>query len=320
MKVTFKDVGQGDSIIIEWDVDGIPKVGIIDCKRNKKSNPVIQHISDKYKEIEFIILSHPHSDHYTGFPELLSFIETNKILVNRFGFTIKEIGTKFWNWFEITSDETKVLEDIVKGVRRLRDELGLLKKIVPIEEDWSIPLGNGIEIRCIAPSFTEIEKYQRQIKLGFAYDKQASKAANYLSTIFWLKDSSNNILLTSDAVKEVFERIHNESRFKDVNFIVCQAPHHGSYNCYSDIFWDNLIKPEDRKVVISSGLHETYCHPHLATIKEFEKNGYTIYPTNIVYGVQEYLDELSGSSLVLDMISEIDTSHICNGDKEFIIN
>lgn len=318
MNVIFKDVGQGDSIIIEWEIDTTKKVGIIDCSKKGKANPVVDHINNGgYHEIEFIILSHPHSDHYSGFLELLSLIESRAIIVNRFGFTLKEIGIEFWKWFEVTPQETKVLEEIILSAKRLRDEVGLIKKIVPIEEDWAIPLSKDIEIRSIAPSFKEIQKYQELIKFGFEFEKQASKAANYLSTIFWIRKENKHILLTSDAVKESFERLHSEGRFHGVEFELCQAPHHGSFNNYSDVFWNNIQKPEVRNVLISSGLHESYKHPHLATVKAFIDNGYHIHPTNVVYGIEEYLEMLVKETYVLDTISEIDENSMVGGDKIF---
>lgn len=318
MRITFKDVGQGDSIIIEWQDAGTDKVGIIDCKKKGKINPVVEYIKNKgYNEIEFVILSHPHSDHYSGFLELWSLIEHKKILVKRFGLTLKEIGIEFWKWFEVTNEETKLLEEIIVNAKRLRDESGLIKKIVPILEDWAIPLSNEIEIRSIAPSLFEIEKYQELIKFGFEFEKQASNAANYLSTVFLIKKGSKNILLTSDAMKETFERFHSEDKYKGIEVSLCQAPHHGSYKNYFEEFWDNLLKPKNGNAIFSSGLHEKYRHPHLATIKQFEKNGYKINPTNVVYGMEEYLEELTKRTLILDTISDIDESLIVDGDKSF---
>lgn len=67
MRITFKDVGQGDSIILEWDKDGKKKIGIIDCNKYFGANPVLSYIKNpenKVEEIEFLILSHPHHDHF----------------------------------------------------------------------------------------------------------------------------------------------------------------------------------------------------------------------------------------------------------------
>ena len=55
MKITYKDVGQGDSIILEWEKNEEKKIGIIDCNRKGKRNPVLEHIvSGEYREIEFL--------------------------------------------------------------------------------------------------------------------------------------------------------------------------------------------------------------------------------------------------------------------------
>jgi beta-lactamase superfamily II metal-dependent hydrolase len=319
MQVTFKDVGQGDSIIIEWKDREVNKIGIIDCKKKQKSNPVLTHLKDKgYSEIEFIILSHPHSDHYSGFEELLDFIEENNIIVNRFGNTLKEIGSGYWEWFEVSSEDTRQLAEIVRKADRLRTEVRLIKKYFYVFEDWNISLSPTIEMRSVSPSHDEIQIYQQLVKYdAIENKKEASKAANYLSSLFYIKKDGHHILLTSDAEKETFERIFRENRFKDIKFSLCQAPHHGSYNNYLDQFWDNLTTEENKDAVFSSGLNEQYKHPHLVTIKNFEKNGYKIHPTNIVYGIQEYLDDINKKAMILDTISALDEEGIVGGDKVF---
>ncbi|MBN9284498.1 MULTISPECIES: hypothetical protein [unclassified Flavobacterium] len=316
MKITFKDVGQGDSIIIEW-TDKVDKVGIIDCKKKGKSNPVVEHLAEKgYSEIEFIILSHPHSDHYSGFLELFDYIEQNKINVNLFGNTLKEIGSGYWEWFEVSSEDTRILAEIVRKSDSLSD-LGLLKKHFYVNEFVQLPI-NGIEMHALSPSHLEIKTYQEEVKFDAIVNKKhASKAANYLSSLFYIKKGDSVVLLTSDTEKVTFDRIHNEGRLNEYSFCLCQAPHHGSYNNYHDNFWDNLKTVDGKDVVFSSGINEKYKHPHLITVKSFVKNGYGINPTNIVYGIQEFLDEIDNKTLVLDTISEIDEESIVGGDKVF---
>lgn len=55
--ITFKNVGHGDTIIIEWQNDrGENEMGIIDChQKERKSNAAIDHIIKKgYKQIHFM--------------------------------------------------------------------------------------------------------------------------------------------------------------------------------------------------------------------------------------------------------------------------
>ncbi len=90
LKVIFKDVGQGDSIIIEWQNDDEEdKIGIIDSNQHN-GNPVLDYIKQrKTKEIEFIVLSHPHSDHFSGLLEILEYCKENLIEINNFIHTCK---------------------------------------------------------------------------------------------------------------------------------------------------------------------------------------------------------------------------------------
>ena len=76
----FSNVGQGDSIVLEWDYNGTTKYGIIDCKLTNNGNPTIEYLElIKPTQIEFIILSHPHTDHFSGMSDLLEYLVFNKI-------------------------------------------------------------------------------------------------------------------------------------------------------------------------------------------------------------------------------------------------
>ena len=97
--VNFKNVGQGDSIIIEWD----DKIGIIDCNIYKDSNPVLEYISQKdIEEIEFIILSHFHFDHFSGFPKLFDYCRDNKIKIKYFFHTIADYVLQIYDRILVT--------------------------------------------------------------------------------------------------------------------------------------------------------------------------------------------------------------------------
>ena len=82
-KITFKNVGQGDSIIIEWHEHGQEKIGIIDANLYK-GNPVLDHLIYKnYKCIDFIIISHPHFDHFSGIPQILEYVKDKGIQLKK---------------------------------------------------------------------------------------------------------------------------------------------------------------------------------------------------------------------------------------------
>ena len=194
MKITFKDVGQGDSILIEWKIGDKNKIGIIDCCNKGKMNPVLLHLENyKYDVIDFIILSHPHKDHYSGLLELLEYIEKKKITINRFAQTITHAGVAYWKYFEISSSDSRLLQKIIKKTRDLKEQ-GLIKKNDLLLDGKLIQIEQNIELECLAPSNDDIELYQKIVKLDADKNiKQASKAANLLATVIKLKIEDNFI-------------------------------------------------------------------------------------------------------------------------------
>jgi len=90
------DVGHGDSLLIESPSG---KIGIVDCNKKGESIPLLEFIQQSKKdEIEFVCLTHHHSDHYSGMLELLEFCTSNNIKIKNFfevGSSPKELDIEF---------------------------------------------------------------------------------------------------------------------------------------------------------------------------------------------------------------------------------
>ncbi len=315
-EVTFKNVGQGDSLIIEWSDDGKNKVGIIDVNKTKKTNPVISHLQDKgYIFIEFILLSHPHEDHYSGMLELLNYVDKSGITVGWFGHTIdKSLQQDYWRLFEISKSATIELEKLLEKAIQLKK-----KKVIEAFElpakNWQISLSGSLSLKAVSPSSDEIELYQKRVKLSArTRRREASQAANLLSTVLILASSDNSVLITSDAEIFTLDRIYDQSNLKEIDISLIQVPHHGSKNNYSSNFWNNI--KTKKRAVISAGHNLKYRHPDFEVLSDLDMLKYTIYSTNICHGMQTYV-EAKRKSLLLDMISEIDESTFSAGDKSF---
>lgn len=325
MKITFKDVGQGDSIVIEWSKDGNNKIGIIDCCNKGRRNPILTHLnSHKYNEIDFIILSHPHKDHYSGLLQLLEYIEKEKIIVNRFSQTITHAGQAYWKYFEISSFDTRLLKKIIKKTKVLK-ELGLIKKNDLLVDGKIIKIEDNIELECLAPSTDDIELYQKIVKLDADKNmKEASQAANLLSTVIKLKIDDNFILFTSDAESSALSGIINNysAKFGGAKFHVCQLPHHGSEKNINENFWQIVETIDLRHAIISAGHNKKYNHPSYSVIKKFNDNGFQIHCTNIVNGMLQFTDNLKAlkkASITLDGCSELAEEYIKSNDRVFLL-
>ncbi len=329
MKITFKDVGQGDSIILEWLDNDIPKIGIIDCNRKNRKNPVLEYVRDSgYKEIQFIILSHPHSDHYSGMTELLNFChekKPNPIIIHEFSHTLHFLGADYYrylNWVEI---DTAALVDLRKLIDTCDSllKMGTIRKIGAVLENWRIELTDAAYLKCLSPSLIESEEYMKIVRFEPEKNKKAaSRAANYLSTLFKLTVNDSYYLLTSDSEVLTFERLirqNSHRNLKNKNLSICQLPHHGSLKNYCPEFWDGISVEDQRTAVVSAGFNEKYKHPHIDVLKGFHKKGYEVVSTNIVYGMTAYVDylqKIAETSSKLDTFSElINTS--TSGDKTF---
>jgi beta-lactamase superfamily II metal-dependent hydrolase len=323
MKVTFKDVGQGDSILLEWTSDDIPKIGIIDCSKKGTTNPVIDYLETvDYKKIEFIVLSHPHSDHYSGMFELLEYCVFKEIKIDYFYNTSEALGKNYWNYFEIDSADNKLLGKLFRLARDLHRTDSLEIKYLSVGH--KIDLFPNAFLECLSPSHSEVEECQRIMDFDPALNKkEQSSAANYLATVFKLSINDNYALLTSDAEELAFQTIVEKrlASLVDCNLVLSQMSHHGSFKNYHDIFWSSVPKKDKTPAVASSGKNDKYKHPHLETLEAFSKNNFSIHCTSNMYGMPDYIAamaELRKIGLKMDTFSTEAEEYYNFGDQAFI--
>lgn len=78
LSVHLIDVGQGDSILIESDGSYM----LIDAGDNHKGSIVVDYLNSlQVKELEYVIGTHPHSDHIGGLDEVINSFSVNKVIM-----------------------------------------------------------------------------------------------------------------------------------------------------------------------------------------------------------------------------------------------
>ena len=298
MNIIFKNVGQGDSIIVELNRDDGFNTGIIDCHKLKGENPVIQHLVDnEVEKILFIILSHPHYDHYSGLLELLEFCEQKNIHIKRFAHTANH-HISYMQWYELEANKVALLEQIFLKIDALY-RVGLIQHIGNVTQDWQIQLDDHHQLKCLSPSDHEIRRYYKQAKFLQDTDRlKCSQAANLLSTVFKIEQENDFILLTSDAEKTTFQRLHDTCMddYFSGELRLCQIPHHGALANHHPQFWSDLKRKPNCPAAISVGEHKRYKHPHVQVVERFEEMKYRIYSTNYIqssYDFDKVNDKLS---------------------------
>jgi len=326
VKLTFKNVGQGDSILLEWVSNDKPKIAIIDCNLYQKTNPILNYIiQQEIKEIEFIILSHPHTDHFSGFYELLDYCRNNQIVINRFLHTsmvtmdFLKSATK-----SLVADEE--LFNLFSLLKIMRDNKEISIHAIDDNPNLIIPLGKGYNMEILSPSSTEFDKYIRGVKFPFDEEEGTNNPnANWLSTILKIYNNETCIILTSDAESTSLTRIgkKNSGRIGNDKMVMAQIPHHGSKGNLNKTFWQMRKRNKHTPVIISVG-ENSYNHPSSEVIIFFDKTAnYEIISTNMIGALSK---RSAKTKLVVQMLDIVSTdisakiSRKSNGDKMFVFN
>jgi beta-lactamase superfamily II metal-dependent hydrolase len=327
MKITYKDVGQGDSILLEWENDGVKKIAIIDCNKKGKANPVLEHIiKNRYSEIELIVLSHPHRDHFSGLFQLFNYTEKKGIIIKNFAHTLHWSATNYWKYFEVSSSDTRLLSKTISKWGDLKKKK-LITRFHGLQDNVSLPIDEDLSLSFLSPCHGDAEEFQRIVENDADGNiKEASQAANHLSTVILLSKSDLNILFTSDAEVLNLQNILSQypKLFEKRLFQLCQLPHHGSVKNHFHNFWQ-IVKTDHiqgRHAIASAGKHRTYNHPSFEVLEYFHNNGYTIHCTNILNGMKEYtayLEEITNSSLILEGGSSLAEEYRTSCDRVFTI-
>jgi len=322
IKVTFKNVGQGDSIILEWEQNGESKIGIVDCNLLNSENPVLTHISNiGPKEIEFIILSHPHKDHFSGFRELLQYCREKNICIKKFFHTAQTTPDylKSASRSVVADNELFELFVLLKNMK-LKNEI----KVYAINDNplLQLNLGNEFVMEILAPSSIETDKFIRGVNFPFDEEESTSNPnANWLSTVLKISNNKRTILLTSDVESSVLNRLAKEesARLGESSLILVQAPHHGSKHNLSKAFWKTRKRDNITPLVVSVGKNG-HGHPSPELINFFnDQESYEIVRTDIVIDDFEKTIEEKESSAILDSHSTLYKPTRLGGDKVFTI-
>jgi competence protein ComEC len=198
LEVNFFDVGQGDAILIKTPdhqkilIDGGPDNTII--------NKLGENLPFYDKEIDLMILTHPHADHVTGLVEVLKRYKVKKILAT--------------GVLQNTSEYIAWLEEIKK--QKIPMEIAQAGQI--------ISFGENLKLEILYP-------------LEDLSGKQFENLNNS-SVVGKLTFGKTSFLFTGDAETEVEEKLLNAG--VDFKVDVLKVAHHGSKNATSQEFLDKV--------------------------------------------------------------------------------
>jgi len=299
IKVIFKNVGQGDSIIIEWNNNSKKCIGIIDSHIYESRNPVLEYlIENSIKEIDILILSHFHYDHFSGMPQIFKHCRDKKIKINLFLHTFATQVLEIYDRIQTSKKIDNAVSDFMANLDEIIDNN--IGEVVLVDNYTSaIQLTEALSLSFFAPTgkvYHVIAKNlsRKSIDIKFSYPD-----INKLSTIICIQNIDSYILLTSDAVKKSFKFLNNKL---DKELLAIQIPHHGSFSNIYPKFWTSLVKTTKCPAIFSVGDEPKDKLPKLETVEFIDNEGYEIYSTNLVYGICEYF---KGSSNIVKNSKEV---------------
>lgn len=221
------NVGQGDGILIRTPrgsdilIDAGPDDSILDCLSN--------HMPFWDREIEILILTHPHADHLTG---LISVLKRYKVM----------------HYFtENVKNDTLVY-------RKLQDALA--KNNLTAKFSFAgdrISFADKTSLLTVWPQREWFENQKLQDSQNSSPDS-SSLDVNGFSLITLLSYGNFKALLTGDAGVLVEEKIADTVG----NIDVLKVPHHGSKTGLSSLF---LRETSPKLAIISLGAKNRYGHP-----------------------------------------------------------
>ena len=148
LKVHYLDVGQGDSIFIELPNN---ETMLIDAAESYQSENIINYLKNlNYQKIDYVIGTHPHTDHIGGLKDIINTFEIGKIYMP------KVVST------------TKTYESLLMAIKDKN------LKINTAKAGTSIIDTDTLKIKILAPNnstYTELNNYSVVTKITYGTTK-----------------------------------------------------------------------------------------------------------------------------------------------------
>ena len=148
LKVHYLDVGQGDSIFIELPNN---ETMLIDAAESYQSENIINYLKNlNYKKIDYVIGTHPHTDHIGGLKDIINTFEIGKIYMP------KVVST------------TKTYESLLMAIKDKNLKINTAKAVTSIIDT------DALKINILAPNnstYTELNNYSVVTKITYGSTK-----------------------------------------------------------------------------------------------------------------------------------------------------
>ena len=244
--VHFVDVGQGSATLIQQGSSAI----LIDAGEKDYGDYLVKYINScGVNEIEYIVASHPHSDHIGGICDVLEEYPVGEIIMPELS--------------EINTPTTRVYENLLNTV--IDKDIDAV--FIDGKKGYSFSLDKNIDVEVLGP----VEQV---------------KDLNDMSVICRVSAFDTEFMILGDAEKQELSSVYSNPLNDTVSLINSKNPfksdviamgHHGSDTSLHKKF---LAAVDADVAVISCGKDNSYGHPHEKTLDYIEKQKMTLYRTD----------------------------------------
>ncbi len=237
--VHFIDVGQGSSTLIQEGTSGV----LIDAGEKDYGQVVIDYLENVgVDSLEYVVASHPHSDHIGGLDDVLYEFPVDTIIMPE----LEEFNTP----------TTRVYEDLLTAI----DENNIN---VAFQDEY--PNGwyslDNVELITLGAAEQSDNLNDMSVICRLSYISYSDTGSN----------TDTTILIPGDAEKDELKEV----KFGKTDILA--MPHHGSSTSIYKPFLDSA---DADVAVISCGKDNSYGHPHKEALDYIEKNAMTCLRTD----------------------------------------
>ena len=244
--INFLDIGQGDASLINFP-DG--EQMLVDCSEDARILEGLSRVMDFYdNEIDYLLITHPDSDHYGGCEEVLNRFKIKNVIYTGY----KKSGDSAWGtlFAQITHDPNiNYLK--IEGEQTLEVASTSWHFLYPdhsLEYDPKIPNSNS-----------------------------DANAINNSSIVFELSYKGKEVLFMGDAGSELEDYLLNKYG-SILNSDILKVGHHGSSYSSEQEFL-NMVTPIYS--IISVGKNNKFGHPSARILKKIERTDSQILRTDL---------------------------------------
>ena len=287
LRIVVYYAARGDCILVQFPDK---RIGLVDsCLRAGETDcPALADIKALGGKLEFVCLTHPHRDHYSG---LCSVFRDQSIQVEQFWDSQTDVRTLLEHVASgILPDDNDLAEIACQFIQDRNQEIVDLYEIVcginkrdpnfhmRLSEFQKLACIGGVEVWSLSPSERYCAEYVRHLANPLASgNRQDEKRANKISIVLCLRYAGSDILLGGDAPAGSWQRILHVAPQRGISLsaVAVKAPHHGASETQPEL-WINGIKHNERELscVISAGDPNHPSEPALSAYKDAQARVY----------------------------------------------